>query len=133
MTAEELALLTPRLGTVTAPAGTVLARRGDAASEIFLVTRGLLSVFADDHGSQARLTTLSAGMTFGELAYINGGPRAAEVRADSDVECRTLQYAVLDELRTAEPGMYGTLMRNLARRVVASLNVVTAEAAYLAQ
>jgi CRP-like cAMP-binding protein len=122
-------MLLPRLGSVTAPAGTTIVSHGDPAGELFLVTSGRLSVFAP--GGDRRLTTLSAGMTFGELAYIERGPRTANVVADTDVECRTLTYELFDDLSSNEPEVYGKLLRNILAVVAASLHLANAELSYL--
>ena len=129
LTADELDMLLPRLGSVTAPAGTTIVSHGDPADELFLVTSGRLSVFAP--GGDRRLTTLSAGMTFGELAYIERGPRTANVVADTDVECRTLTYELFDELSSSEPEVYGKLLRNILAVVAASLHLANAELSHL--
>jgi glutaminase len=129
LTADELDMLLPRLGSVTAPAGTTIVLHGDPADELFLVTSGRLSVFAP--GGDRRLTTLSAGMTFGELAYIERGPRTANVVADTDVECRTLTYELFDELSSREPEVYGKLLRNILAVVAASLHLANAELSHL--
>ncbi|HWQ00533.1 MAG TPA: glutaminase A [Gaiellaceae bacterium] len=132
LTAGELDEIAPELGLVTAEPGSLLVRRGEAASEIFLVTRGMLSVVAvGDGAADRRLTTLSAGMTFGELAYVSRGARLADVRADSDVECRTLPYAVIDAYRDTNPGLHSKLLSNLLGVVVSSLEVMTAEVGQL--
>ena len=107
------------------PAGTTIVSHGDPAGELFLVTSGRLSVFAP--GGDRRLTTLSAGMTFGELAYIERGPRTANVVADTHVECRTLTYELFDELSSSRPEIYGKLLRNILAVVAASLHLANAE------
>jgi glutaminase len=127
LSAAELERVGPDLGLVTVDPGTVLVRRGDQAREIFLVTHGSLSVVPDGElGTERRLATLSAGMTFGEMAYVAGGVRTAGVRADSDVQCRTLRYETLDGYREHEPVLHAKLLRNLLSIVVASLEVSNA-------
>src|SRR4029077_14756127 len=89
----ELDRLVADLGWAVAGPGTLLVREGEPASEVFLVMKGTLSVVRQDaDGRSHRLTTLSAGGTFGELAFVDRQARAANVRADSAVECRTLPY-----------------------------------------
>ena len=78
-----------------------------------------------------RLATLTAGMTFGEIAYIERSVRSADVRADSDVECRTLTFASLDSLLATDPQVHGKLLRNLMRVVVSRLRSTNAELAEL--
>jgi glutaminase len=129
---DELARLTPELGMVEVEAGTIVIRTGDPAAEVFLVTRGTLSVLAGGTGTSGRrLSTVSAGMTFGELGYVERGPRTADVRADTDVECTTLPYALLDRLAVTEPRLHGKLLHALARVVVSSLRVANTEVAHL--
>ena len=103
-------------------------RAGDPAAEIFLVTSGSLSVFLrSENQSELRLATLTAGMTFGEIAYVERSVRTADVRADSDVECRTLTFDSLDSLVGTDPEMHGKLVRNLMRVVVSRLRSSNAE------
>jgi CRP-like cAMP-binding protein len=117
---------------VEVEAGTIVIRTGDPAAEVFLVTRGTLSVLAGGTGTSGRrLSTVSAGMTFGELGYVERGPRTADVRADTDVECTTLPYALLDRLAVTEPRLHGKLLHALARVVVSSLRVANTEVAHL--
>jgi glutaminase len=117
------------LGTVAAAPGARLVRTGEPATEVFLIMHGTLSVVAGSNGR--RLTTLSAGMTFGELAFVDRGTRSADVRADSEVECRTLAYATLDALADRDPILHGKLLRNILRVVVGTLRVVNAEVEHL--
>ena len=132
LTPAELDRLEPELGHVSAVAGTLLVRQGEDASDVFLVTRGTLSVVREgSDGRNLRLTTLSAGGTFGELAFVDRRVRAADVRADSAVECRTLPYATIDALARTDPALHGTLLRNLLGVVISTLHGVNAEIAHL--
>jgi len=129
---DELERLLPNLGTLSIAAGAAAVQAGDLAAEVFLVTRGCLSVIAPgDEVPTRRLSTLSAGMTFGEVGYVERGARTADVYADTDVECTTLPYAVLDRLASTDPRLHGKLLYALARVVVSSLRVANAEAAQL--
>ena len=127
---RELSVVLARLGAVEAAADAVVVAQGENADELFLVTSGRLSVFAP--GATHRLTTLTAGMTFGELAYVKRGPRTADVVADEPVTCSTLAFADLEELAAAEPLVYGKLLRNLLSVVTDSLHRANAELRHLA-
>lgn len=130
----ELARLIPQLGFLSANAGTIVVREGEPAAEIFLVTKGELSVLLQPPGRPAlRLATLAGGMTFGEIAYVDRSTRSADVRADSDVECRTLTFATLDSLLTTEPQLHAKLLRNLVRVVVSRLRSSDAQVAELSR
>ena len=129
---DELARLGSRLGTVRARAGTLVVRAGDPAAEIFLVTSGSLSVFLrSENQPELRLSTLTAGMTFGEIAYIERSVRTADVRADSDVECRSLTFDALDSLVTTDSQLHAKVLRNLMRVVVSRLHSSNAAIAEL--
>ena len=128
----ELERLLPQLGVLVVAAGTVVVSAGEKSEAVFLVTRGSLSVFAPGAGPRSRrFSTVSAGMTFGELGYVERGRRTADVLADTDVECLTLPFAVLDRLAVAEPLLYAKLLHGFARVLVSSLRVANAEVAQL--
>jgi glutaminase len=131
LTTEESSSLLARLGAVAAAPGTVVIRHGDPADELFLVTSGRLSVYSPGAPPAHRLTTLSAGMTFGELAYVLREPRSADVVADTHVECRTISFELLDELAATEPILFGKLLRNLLGVVAGSLRLANDELALL--
>jgi glutaminase len=131
---DELERLLPQLGFVSATPGTILVRAGDPAAEIFLVTKGSLSVLLQHEGRPVlRLATLAGGMTFGEIAYVDRSLRSADVRADSDVECRTLRFEMLDALVTTDPQLHAKLLRNLVRVVVSRLRSLDAQVAELSR
>ena len=108
-------------------------RQGEPRREVFLVTRGHAQrrPTTGAGGATHRLTTIPAGGTFGELAYVDRRARAADVRADSAVICRTLAYATIDGLATRDPALHATLLQNLLGVVVATLRQVNDEVAHL--
>jgi CRP-like cAMP-binding protein len=132
LSSDELARLSLKFETVRAPAGTLVVRAGDPAAEIFLVMSGSLSVYLrPENQPELRLSTMSAGMTFGEIAYIERSVRSADVRADTDVECRTLTFDALDSLVTTDSQIHAKLLHNLLRVVASRLHSSNAEIAKL--
>jgi glutaminase len=62
--------------------GEYIIRKEDQAKEIYLLMSGQVSVVVDlPDGRLRRLSTLSAGMTFGELAIVDHAARSADVVA----------------------------------------------------
>jgi glutaminase len=106
--------------------GEVIIRRGDRGDEVYLLMRGQVSVTLDlPNGQLTRLSTLSPGMTFGELALVDRSPRTADVRAHKAVECLVLSAAALDRLGEEEPRIKTGILENLLRnvhRMVGQLN-----------
>jgi len=124
--AHALARLEAALEVRRYPQGQVIIRRGDPGDAVYLLASGQVSVTLDlPNGQRTRLSTLSPGMTFGELALVERSPRTADVRADTAVECFVLSADALDRLGETEPGIRAGILQNLLRsvhRMVARLN-----------
>ena len=107
--------------------GELIIRKGDPADGLYLLTSGQVSVMlALPNGQIKRLSTLSAGMAFGELAVIDSSAaRNADVRADSSVECALLSVSRFDALGETHPAVKMRILENLLRqlsRTVTRLN-----------
>jgi len=84
MSPAQVAVLQAQLRHGQHEAGTLIVRRGDAADALFLLASGEVSVVLPlPGGGHKRLSTLSAGMAFGEGALLGSGQRTADVRADT--------------------------------------------------
>lgn len=93
-----------------------IIRAGDEASELFMLSRGRVSVFVgSDSSSRRRLATFSPGMIFGEMSLIDRSPRSATIEADSTVQCRILTVAAFDQLGDEHPVIKIKLLENLSR------------------
>ncbi len=99
-------------------AGALIVRKGETADALYLLTAGQLSVLVDLPGGRVRrLATLSPGMPFGELAFIDRSVRTADVRADSPVECYVLTAGDFARLADDDPALRIRIVENLLRRV----------------
>lgn len=79
----------PRLEARQFVTGEVLVHEGDVGDEMYFLTKGQVEVLRED--PPERLTTLREGSFFGELAILKDGPRAATIRALTDVEVYALR------------------------------------------
>lgn len=114
LSAEELAIIFPRLERRSFAAGEILVEVNDHARELFFLVRGKVSAtLGNGSGVQKRLATFSPGMAFGEMALIDGSPRAANIVADSDVECDLLSLEAFENLGSAYPAIKIKLLKNL--------------------
>lgn len=112
--------------------GAPVLRRGDPADALYLLMRGQVSVVLGlPGGGHKRLSTLVAGMAFGELALISGGARSADVRADTEVDCVTLAAAAFAELEAEQPALALRLLHGLLQGMAATTLQLTAEVAAL--
>ena len=109
-------------------AGAHIVRAGDASSDVFLVLAGRLSVtiHVDGEGPR-RLSTLEAGMVFGETALLGAGRRSADVRADGAVTCLVLSTAAFDGLAIERPAAAVAILRNLLETATATTARLTRE------
>ena len=112
--------------------GDLLVRQGDAAGDIFLLTQGEVSVVLELPGGQGkRLSTLSAGMSFGELGTIGRTTRTADVRADTSVECYVLPREAWEQLAETDPTARFKILENMLEHVSRMATALTAEVAAL--
>ena len=85
-----------------------MIRRGDDGAAMFFVASGRFttSVSVDLGGEQrrwSRVATFTAGMCFGEISFLNGQPRTADVTADEDSLCLELHRTDFDALCSQDP------------------------------
>ena len=112
--------------------GTLIVRRGEPADAIYLLMSGEVSVIVELlPGSTKRLSTLSAGMGFGESALIAGGVRSADVRADTPVECYVLAAEGFARLEQTRPSLMIRLLHNLLQSASHTTMRLTREVAAL--
>jgi CRP-like cAMP-binding protein len=76
-------------------AGRVLAREGEAAYIAYVIVNGQAAISVDGE----RVGIVGPGEMVGEMGLIDGGPRAATVTADTDMDV----YVI-------EPGRFGPLL-----------------------
>jgi MFS superfamily sulfate permease-like transporter len=101
-------------------AGETLFREGDAGDSVYLLTEGSVSIVgradadADGPGRQ-RFVSFSPGVSFGEIAVLDGGGRSADAVADRRSTVHALSRRALGELLAADPAATALLYRNLAR------------------
>ena len=81
--------------------GELVVREGDDAVAFYVICQGQLEVVKELGQKEERvLATVGAGDFFGEMALLDGFPRATSVRAASDSECLVLmRWDFLGEVR----------------------------------
>ena len=81
--------------------GELVVKEGDDAVAFYVICQGQLEVVKELGQKEERvLATVGAGDFFGEMALLDGFPRATSVRASSDSECLVLmRWDFLGEVR----------------------------------
>jgi glutaminase len=112
--------------------GALIVRRGEPADALYLLEHGEVSVIVElPQGGHKRLSTLAAGMAFGEAALVAGGVRSADVRADTAVAIWVLGVAAFGELKARHPVLAITLLNNLLGSASETIHRLTAEVSAL--
>ncbi len=129
---EEVAVVHALFERRTYEPGDVIIRAGDPARELFLLSRGLVSVFLPlENGAQKRLASFGPGMAFGEMAIIDRAPRSATITAETPVSCDLLSLARLTALGVTHPKIKIRLLENLSLDLCRKLRKANREIALL--
>jgi glutaminase len=114
----EMKLLDERLEHQSFAAGETIIQTGSRADELFILIAGSVEVRLrlDGHRHQ-RLDVFSSGMSFGEMAFLDGSPRSADIVAMAPVECRVIKRAFFDDLDTQFPALKSKILHEIAVQV----------------
>jgi glutaminase len=133
LSAAQIAALEGIMRHRTWVAGELIVRRGTPARELYLLTRGEASVTVPlGTSGTKRLSTVTAGMVLGELAFLGSETRTADVSADSLVEAWVLDSDSFAELGRTDPALQAAILTNLLRIVAGMAKRMTQEIALLA-
>ena len=67
-------------------AGDYVFQEGELGTEMFIIQDGRVEIFQTIGSQERQLATLEKGDFFGEMAILDGAPRAASVRALTDLK-----------------------------------------------
>lgn len=96
--------------------GTLIFSENATATYMGLVLNGKISIFKEDLECKNKvISSLSPGMTFGEMALIDGEPRSASATADNDTTVALLSYENFYHLVNDHPRLGLKLVMKLAK------------------
>jgi glutaminase len=121
LTEQELEVLGRLLVRRSYGPGELIIRHGDEATNLFLVTGGLVGVWLGEPGKGSRVASFAVGTMVGELAFIDGERRSANVVAEGTVECGVFEVADFSALQEAHPRIHATILRNIGASLAAKL------------
>ena len=111
----ELQLLDERMEFKTFAAGETIIQTGSSADELFVLISGSVEVrLRLDGDRHQRLDVFSAGMSFGELAFLDGSPRSADIVAVAPVHCRVINRPFFDVLGAQFPELKAKILNEIA-------------------
>lgn len=97
--------------------GEILIRQGDKAEFVYIVKQGQLRADIHLNGAKNILGFIEVGEFVGEMAYINGESRMADVTALSNCELIEIPIDHLDHLLFTKPAWQRALLKTLSKRV----------------
>ena len=134
LTPEQVESFEKLLEPMRFEANETIVRKGEPADRIYFLVEGEVSVVTElPNGELKRLSTLSRGMSFGELAAVTRSVRSADVRADEATLCHALSVASFDRLAETHPEIKLALLENLLASACQTVARLTHEVATLAQ
>ena len=128
-TPQEVHALEQKLTRKTFNAGEIIVKEGDTDRNLFFLVKGLVSVriHLPESDRYKRLVTYSSGVTFGEMAFLDGSPRSADVWSDEDSEVYLLSPDEFAVLQDESPQIAVKLIRNIALEISDRLRIITNE------
>jgi CRP/FNR family transcriptional regulator, cyclic AMP receptor protein len=109
---KQLQDVVSRFDDATYLAGHGILTEGMQGPEFFIILDGEASVTTDEK----LLATLGPGGFFGEVAALDGGPRTASVKAETQLRCLTLPVGGLRQFLLDFPVVAVNLLPEIVRR-----------------
>jgi hypothetical protein len=102
----------PRSNIIECEAGDRVLKKGGVARNMFVVLDGTLEVY----DGESLIRVMGPGDVFGEMAFLLGRPRSADVYAATDgVRVLSLSESTIREMIETEPSVAARLLLNIAK------------------
>lgn len=131
MNGEELSRIEGLLEMQSYRAEESIVNQGSEADYFYLLAKGSVAVCIEVEGHSERIHAISPGVTFGDIALLEKGPRTATVVAETESVCYQIAAEKFHELESEAPSLYGRLLRNLLRNNLALLRKTSRQLALL--
>ncbi|MDP1526916.1 MAG: glutaminase A [Rhodocyclaceae bacterium] len=128
---DELGWMDAQMEKGDAVAGDLLIRAGDPGDSLYLLLAGAVEVRLPTESGQPgkRVNVFEAGMSVGEMGFIDGSPRSANIIASENVSYRVITRELFDRLDAEHPDLKIKLLKNLSRLLAANLRRSSQEVA----
>ncbi len=105
----------------------------EGSRDLFFLVKGSVSIRIplSREGQTKRLATYSAGAIFGEMAFLDGAPRSAEVLCDEDSVIYSLSHDEFESLSKIEPELTLKIIKNIAIELSHRLRMTSLEVSFL--
>jgi CRP/FNR family cyclic AMP-dependent transcriptional regulator len=110
-------------------AGAVIIATGEVDRALYLIASGSVEIILGSGRRQRRVREQGPGTILGEVAFFDGQPRSATVRALGDCEVLRLNHDAFEVLAAKHPDLGRRLLLELGRIVVLRLRGAEADGA----
>ena len=109
-------------------AGAKIFSLGDPGDEIFFVRKGRVHILLPLEGRKRHhLATMGRGDFFGEMSFLDRGPRSANAEAATKTELFVLSRTAFDAMTRQDHGLAGRIFEQLAFAIAQRLRVADGE------
>jgi len=130
---ESIELLSKKMQVFKAEKGRLIISEGVTSQRIYFILEGTVKVFRKTYkGRTEDICELSAPNYFGEMSIIDGGPRSASVKADSDVLLAELNWDDVGYLFDDKPEIMCYILKNIGSTLSMRLRRVNSLYSHLA-
>ncbi|MDD1612309.1 MAG: glutaminase A [Methylococcaceae bacterium] len=128
-TPEEMETFKAMLKPCSYEKGEYVCREGDPGDLVYFILSGQVSVSLPlTHRRSGRISTISAGSAFGEMAMLDRGKRSADIVADEKLTCLVLDYnQLIADTSALAISIRLKLIRNIGRQLTRKLRQATLE------
>jgi small-conductance mechanosensitive channel/CRP-like cAMP-binding protein len=116
--ATEIASLASHMTPHMFAAGQVIVEQGESTASMYIVAEGLLYVYITppESGSLLKVSEISPGQFFGEMALLTGEPRSATVKAETEALVYEITKEDMEVLLNKRPEIAEQLSKMIAQR-----------------
>ena len=114
---EDRRVLAATMDLLPVEPSSILFKQGDAGDSLYIVRRGLVELFVEDHaGQEIVLHHAGEGDAFGELSLIDGQPRSATARVVDEGELMVLERPDMVALVRKSPDLALDILAMMSRQ-----------------
>jgi len=97
-------------------AGDLIIRAGDEDRSLYIIVDGTLEILLlDQRGQEQHYGTIEPKSVTGEMAFLDGRPRAATIRATTDGDMMRLSFDAYETLAARHPELGRAILLDLGR------------------
>jgi CRP-like cAMP-binding protein len=101
--------------------GEYVSHHGEEAAHIYIITKGKIDLLLTDNTVEVKKREFHVGDCFGEAAFLSMNNDTASFVAAENCELVVLSRHSFNQLRHEDPGLFTTLIMNLARELARKL------------